>query len=319
MDDRNIREYEVLRTEMLSVKECITNYIGFVLGGSGIASISVFGILGSGINNVGTVIKLDNMMSLFSILFLFISLLISFVLLILFYKFTSHNRFAGYCKLLSIEKHTAGIDNSTHAGIGKTIHYPTSIFGWEYVLEEFRQCTDKQDNIKAYIDIVDGLKNNDEYIDPRYNEDIKKELTKLFDDKPEKYGFIKGMSFVLKTIIGDYRAKSWAFPPYVVSMFFYLTTWFYIIGILIYFYLHRNYYPDTVLSLHSLELFIVVTISIAQGLLWRKYINNLYALMYEKKNIRSFCILLLPGRVKYLRLRSIEPRFNLQELISEAV
>jgi len=43
MQSENVKEYELIRDEMSTVKDCITRHIGFVLGGSGVAA----GCLGS--------------------------------------------------------------------------------------------------------------------------------------------------------------------------------------------------------------------------------------------------------------------------------
>lgn len=292
MENNNIREYEILRSEMLSVKECITNYIGFMLGGSGIASISVIGIVGVGSKNIGGIINLENMLSLFSMLSLFISLLISFVLLIIFYKFTSHNRFAGYCKLIGTERH---IENNNHT---------TSIIGWEAVLETQREYSN---DVTSYIALVDELDNDADKIKLRIL------LAELLNDQSTLVNgkLFDGLSFIFKSIFVNFKSRSWAFPPYVVSMFFFITTWFYAIGIIIFVSIHRLAIASSMLYFRSFELFIFISISIAQIMLWRKYFYKLNTLMSGSKSVNSFYVLLIPARVKHLRLWGIKPKYEL--------
>lgn len=37
MITENVKEYELIRQKMITLKECITKYIGFILGGTGLA------------------------------------------------------------------------------------------------------------------------------------------------------------------------------------------------------------------------------------------------------------------------------------------
>ncbi len=292
MENNTIKEYEILRGEMLSVKECITNYIGFVLGGSGIASISMIGIVAARGKDLDGIVKLENLLALFSMTFLFISLLISFVLLILYYKFTSHNRFAGYCNLIGMEKHLYG-NNMIK-----------SIIGWENVLEIQREYSS---NLKLYVDLIDNL------FVAVDKDKLKGLLNSKLNRKNEvaKGKFSKGILFIIKAMFFDYKARSWAFPPYVVSMFFFLVSWFYIIGLIIYLYLYGLYLPYDNINIQSLAMAIVISISITQVFLWRKYIHKLDALMDGANSVSSSCILLLPARVKYLNRWKIVPSYEL--------
>lgn len=88
MQPENVREYEMVRQEMSSVKDCITKYIGFVLGGSG-AAIFLIARMG---HNTGEKVLIMNDYETCLICYA-ITTIINFVLLILFYKFHSHNRF----------------------------------------------------------------------------------------------------------------------------------------------------------------------------------------------------------------------------------
>ena len=92
MQYQNKIEYELVREELLKLKECITSYMGFVIGGSGVA---FFGI--------AAVSKNPGSHEILGFSCILLSVIVSLVLYILFYKFNSHNRFAGYCKLLIVK------------------------------------------------------------------------------------------------------------------------------------------------------------------------------------------------------------------------
>ena len=88
----NGAEYEMIRNEMQQLKDSITNYFGFVLGGFG-ASIIGVSLLGGE--------KLPSHASGLALTGLILAATVSLILRVLFYKFYSHNRYAGYCKLLN--------------------------------------------------------------------------------------------------------------------------------------------------------------------------------------------------------------------------
>lgn len=95
MQPQNVDEYRMCRAELDSLKGCMTAYIGFVLGGAAAAFVA----LGS--------LEKDKINAPFlGLMCLALSLTVSFVFLVLVYKFASHNRFAGYCKLLTQERFT---------------------------------------------------------------------------------------------------------------------------------------------------------------------------------------------------------------------
>lgn len=79
----------------------------------------------------------------------------SFVLLILFYKFYSHNRLAGYCKLLNHERHSMDeTKDETKSKDGESI----SLFAWEICIERLRASDISP---KALLDLLDRIKIKD--------------------------------------------------------------------------------------------------------------------------------------------------------------
>ena len=79
MQKQNIREYELMRNELISIKTCITSYMRYVLGGSGAV---LFGM---------SAIKTTNNPFFLSYAPAGASVILLLVLLVLFYKFNSHN------------------------------------------------------------------------------------------------------------------------------------------------------------------------------------------------------------------------------------
>jgi len=198
MQFENIKEYELVRSEMITVKECITKYLGFALGGTG-AAIYGRALIRS--------LHVDSFA--LNIIYPALSLIISFVLLILFYKFHSHNRFAGYCKLLSHEKY------STRRPL------KTSLISWEIAVEGERSSgIDKEDFFDPIVKAAKIKKIN--------KKDLKK-LLKLYSGKKpyiEKARY-RGIWILLSAIFGNIETRSWAFPPLIVSLFFSFVSVFY--------------------------------------------------------------------------------------------
>jgi len=91
MESQNVEEYKGLRQEILTLKACITTYVGFVLLVVGPA----FWELTKGMSG-----RPNGAMALFALMACFA---LKVVFLLLSYKFVSHNRYCGYCKLLEQE------------------------------------------------------------------------------------------------------------------------------------------------------------------------------------------------------------------------
>jgi len=119
MQNPNITEYKSIREEMSDLKTCMTHYVQMVLGGSGVI-ITVFAALSKSSDQSSTSLA-------FSLLSLAIILVLSCILEILFYKFHSHNRYAGYCKALTVERYTYSESSPEH------------IILWEVALSDLRR------------------------------------------------------------------------------------------------------------------------------------------------------------------------------------
>ncbi len=134
MQAKTFGEIHMLRHEISEVKKCVTSYISALLSGSGFIIIVFSGFsvinLDNETNNTSgqfEIIK-ELAIGLSSIL---ISILILFLFMLIMYKFVSHNRYAGYCLLLSTEKWETPLP-----GDQTNIE---NVFGWEWCLERVRE------------------------------------------------------------------------------------------------------------------------------------------------------------------------------------
>lgn len=305
MQAENIKDYELIRTEMSSLKSCITNYMGFVIGGSGIALyelISKSGFVSNTVSNqsidYGTI----------ALTSLALSLLISLILVILFYKFNSHNRYAGYCKLITHEKFD--------------IELGGDVIAWELCLEHFRQFDLGDKNLIELVNVMDDKNPLKEILGDKLlliergkwpNNLIKK--FKWIEDLLPGLRFINsiiklfaGFLILLSASIGVSRANSWRFPPFVTSIFFVICLGFTSIGLYSYDNLTPN--PD-----NEMFFIIVLIIGLFQLTLWMGFFIRLYSLMYGRTTIDSFYWRFIPIRFYFLKELGITPDYMDTELI----
>ena len=280
MQAQNLTEYELVRTEMTCVKDCMTNYIGFVLGGSGLA---LFGVISLGMFT-------KNLLGL-AYVSIFLSTLISLVLMILFYKFNSHNRFAGYCKLLNHERFEGGIDTPD-------VEYVS----WELCLERLRRSDMDSELIGR---LVKDIKVNDLEKKP-----LKALIKKYQGDRPEvdKRKCWEGMKKLVKAFCGRSSTSSWGFPPFVASIFFVLCYGFLILGIISVF----RYVAG--LERHSFEsgalIGVTVCITAGQMFLWIMFCGRLQTLLSGSTTVDGFFWRFLPIRVAFLNKYNIIPKYE---------
>jgi hypothetical protein len=283
MQPENIKEYQMIRQEMIAVKDCITKYIGYVLGGSG-AAVFLIARMEHNVAGQGGQAFASGVHS--GIVSLAISIIINFVLLIIYYKFKSHNRFAGYCKLLNHERYD-------HHSPGK------DIVAWEVLVGNLRD-QDISKNIIGNKFIISNIQFGD------LNNEIISEYS-------IKKSFWKGVSILFKSIKGDSDSKSWAFPPVVTAMFFILSFGFYSVGVYFLLDLFKEYF-----TIYNLSHFIVKNLAIVfllslvfsvQILLWVIFIKNLHYLMYGGYRVQSFFWKFMPLRASFLCQDQIEPKY----------
>ncbi|MEW6657671.1 MAG: hypothetical protein AB1424_03325 [Thermodesulfobacteriota bacterium] len=295
MQSENVKEYEMVREEMSSVKDCITKYIGFVLGGSG-AAVFLIARMGQNLNKEN--LQIYDFESGFVCLSL--SIIINFVLLILFYKFHSHNRFAGYCKLLNHERHKI-VRRSRHIP-RRWPFQPTgdsSIFAWEVAVGMLRD----QDIKKKLLDVNITIANID-------IEKLRECLEGIYGqvENYEKIKILKrGLVILGSAIFGNIKTKSWAFPPLITAMLCVLSFGFFIIGdYYLIKYLRLNYPKD---FLGFFALFLIFAVSVSQLVLWYFLAKRLQYLMEGGETVESFFWKFMPIRAAFLNKDNIIPEY----------
>jgi hypothetical protein len=291
MQTENITEYQLLRDEMATVKDCITKYIGYVLTGSGAA---IYGMA-----RMGQIPTNDSALAVTSVA---LSVILNSVLLILYYKFYSHNRFAGYCKLLNHERYDIQKEG-------------TSFLSWELVLERLRFS---EISPASLLNLVKNIK---------MKELGEAELTFLLSKYTGRNPFVdhekfkKGLPILWKAIFGKIETRSWGFPPIVVALFCILSFSFYIFGLISF--LGAIKISNIFSNLNS-----IITISflsillIIQLWLWNIFVGKLFSLMDGSCTVDGFFWRFLPVRVAFLNTYNIEPEYlfvkeRLSELIKE--
>jgi hypothetical protein len=303
MQQECLKEYEQIRSEMQDLKKCVTQYMGFVLGGTGIA---VFGF--------AAIAVIDDAYSLaWSAMLL--SLIVSLVLVILFYKFTSHNRYAGYCKVLDAEVFVGTTANRGIAPQQPPGQGPELIIAWEICVERLR-ASDMQEP-EYLMDMVDK-------VDIRFEGEQDKHLLQVLlgtysgkHPKIDERSRWLGVRRLLAALIGRVRTSSWAFPPYVASVFFVITWGLILLAS------HAVWSEIKSSKPHDYEyLWLLVPILVllsVQCVLWAQLSGKLYRLMVGSATVDSYFWRLLLLRAKYLNeSAAIKPRYAMiSELLQE--
>ncbi len=279
MQSQNLEEYRLIRQELQSLKDCITNYFGFILGGTGIA------VLG-----LGTLFIKGTESHIIVYISFLISLLVSFVMFILFYKFNSHNRYAGYCKLLNHERFEKQ-DNNAEA-----FH---SIIAWEVCLGRLRTSEIEE---KYLINLC-----NDE--NTKISDDIN--LVNFFIDfhKIDHGKRRKGFKLLLSTLFSKPHSTSWGFPPYVTVVFLVICGSLLLLGVIKALLLYTGDQVDTEETINLIMLITCSPVIILQIFLWLNFIGKLHILMNGSETVDSYFCRFLPIRKLFLSVYELSPKY----------
>lgn len=272
MQKQNLGEYEFIRKELTELKNCITTYTGFVIGGSGIAFFGSSALTESEKLNENIVFA-----------FLISSIIVSLVLMILFYKFNSHNRFAGYCKLLNQEKY----DPMTPI---------TQFISWEVCMDILREADFDLKlllNKAASIPEIVGIKEN-----------VLNKINAIYKQKNSLYRFIIGLWLLVKTLSGFGKTKSWNFPLFIVCVFFVITILHIAFGL--HFYYNLPSKNISVLLTNS-----IFSIIIIQAFVWWQCLIKLHDLMEGKSTVEAYCWRFLPIRYEYIKKQYRNIKYSL--------
>ena len=237
MRNENIEDYKLSRNEMREVKNCITTYMGYTFGGAGLfAGALVF--LKSGDFDTNIALAFCNAIC-------GISIIVSLVLWVLFYKFNSHNFHAGYCKLLNKESWLLRPGAPPESSHKKSDDF----LAWEWCIGELRKINTKPGELHRILkyDLCDGIYRGgaggitilkDEIIkeiehhstrfrlrkrdldlqiedvteDGFASDDIRDEKKKAREGHVNKWKRWKGLGILFRGVFGRTSPSSWGFP-----------------------------------------------------------------------------------------------------------
>ena len=299
MEKQNIEEYKLIRKEMIKLKDCMTHYIGYVLGGISIIYIGVAALtkLASSYNN-------------YALTFSILSIIISMVLLILFYKFNSYNRYAGYCKLLNQERFD----------IKDEKHKDAQFMSWEVCVDKLREFDFDFDQHLKYCDEIDD--END------LRDKVKKKLieydslrgkrttvgSKQDTDKSERIKkFNYGLKLLIKGLPDKAKTTSWQFPLFVVAVFLILVTIFLVTSsyfAILYFINHGFSLAKSAFLFSTLLIIVYV-----QLVTWVFYLRKLFDLMNGYLTVEAYSWRFLPIRNKFLKEKDNKISYKLTSLV----
>lgn len=288
----NSEEYEALREELHSVRNCITTFVGFVLGGSAAASLGLARLGGS---QMGT----SPPFILIAITSLTLALTGTVVLIILQYKFISHNRYAGYCKLLTQERYEGITD---------------PVFGWEVCLEQLRFSDFNSRSTLEFLRTeypspsgltiptqVDTAAQADPNPMTRPLELVDKEaIATKFNEfggpRPtaDRAGKRRGLWAIYWGLLGHTMSTGWGFPVYVVIITLSMTLLFASMCALTTFQALREDHVSTKVGI-AVGLVLLLLIYI-----WAKGMAKLSNLLGRSRSINAFCWKFIPFRFRLL-------------------
>jgi hypothetical protein len=271
MQPQNVDEYKAIREELARLRNCMTSYVGFVVLGSAPA----FGFLA----DKATDYKQHLAMAIVAILLSIIAVLILFLLS---YKFTSHNRYAGYSKLLAHERFEGP-------------ESPKDIFLWEICLDKLRawECEAGRAN---EFDYWKGIKQwhivqkpvDDAYKDQR--------------DRVENWYQRRGWG--LLAFGGRDTSGSWRLPLYESRIFGAISLAFVVFAA--YFLKSAINPPFFSNAVGSLGFWIVIALCALLITLWAKFVSKLDRQMRGNETVEAFCCKFLPIRVQLLHELNFE-------------
>ena len=267
----NVTEHGLVRTEMLDLKSCITTYVGFVLGG---AAAGVFALASavSSKNPPGSQLALGIASEVGA-------LIATLVLLLLSYKFVSHNRYAGYCKLLAHERVEA-IEGT---------RFPADLICWELCMDRLRDADGDNSTLLASAEelTITGVRTN-----------VLTENLKAFTGpfpQADRGRFFRGIGAYLSAPWRSSSAGAWRFPLYVCTIFVMLTS---ILTVIAAHFLQQGGLsggiPNDVESASISLLFFAIA-----GF-WLRVISSFWVVMRGSGTVDAYCWKFLPIRAKLL-------------------
>lgn len=265
MQKQNVSEYKAVREELERVRNCITSYVSFVVLGSGPAFAFLAGKAAD---------KQPNLpMGFASIL---LGIVATLVLFLLSYKFTSHNRFAGYTKLL------------THERFDPAAKIDEEVFCWEICLDKLRASDSDK---KRYNELIQYCQENKTSIPTIPDLEAMVEPYSGPSPKKNRWAFLKGwplMFFMLE------KSGSWKLPLYIARIFATIVLAF---GAFAITFARRSFHFRDLRAEHYTFLVLAGILII----MWIEFVSKLYRQMLGSETVEAFCCKFVPIRLRLLR------------------
>jgi hypothetical protein len=302
MQPQNIDEYKLLRTEILDIRNCITDYMGFLLGGSCLA-LGLLGFLYNGRSMDRVELGLNSVQAIGYLSGVF-SVLVTLVAVILAYKFKSHNRYVAYCRLLSQEQ-WMNVPDSIRNG---------SAVGWEWCLTILYE-EQYEKSIKRNLDERTNHIIEHQFAESGYIRDIYDGYKKYEDREVwNSFVFLRGLlhvfyspvkmvNIVLNKLISSRKKKpklintSWIFPRPIVLSVFVITMVFVLVGIV-----------NTVLAKDMMLWFAFIFVIEYQLYMWWNLFRQIYHILDRDgyDTIDAYQWRFMPIRDAYLEMLGVE-------------
>ena len=203
MNNQSVAEYKDLRGEVQSLKDCITKYVEFVLGGAGLVAGGA-GLVAAATPSFFPKDDAQQMQSLilpaYALVLLVISVVVTMLTALLFYKFHSHNRYVGYCKLLAQER---------YSGLGSL----GELHLWEPCIARLRQYDGDRD---GFIEAAESIDNGPGI--QGLNSTVALGIHKYTKDD---WKHVNGLLLFIKEFFSGRGAwPTWGYPVHVTAVLF---------------------------------------------------------------------------------------------------
>lgn len=287
----SVKEYELLDKEVQTIRDCITRYIGYIIGSNGIAYLMF------GIPQFNKYIQPDIVLGV-------VLVIVTAIYYILDYKFASHNRYIGYRQLLSqeifhvnIEKPQPisgpDIDKGYISAVQKCLNIPENIFSWDYIQSKWNNRTKSKQYPESYYNKLDArLQLPDDYKSFYVaGVDKGKNTIQLFFENIIWKGF---KLWPIGKFYSKFTVTSWRYPKYIFMLAVLL-----IIFSLFLFNIFSGF-----------PLLWIITLDTLIGLCWLTYLLNLFRLLKGDKTIDFYCWAFLSFRIKLLNNYGIRPIYH---------
>ena len=302
----SIKEYELLKKDLTDMKQYINTYLGYIIGSNGVLMV-IASIFFKGNPNETLI-----MFGLF-----YVSLITLFLLYnIIRYKFNSHNKLAGFVRLISQEndysKYNGNNDNS-HIKInepnGIILSWEYIMARWETSIEQSKCPKNKFKRLKFDFD----FNNDDTYKKTNYEAIKEHFLCDLIFKNNRKKKFWRNILSLKRNSrkYAKYHFDSWKYPRNVFNSFFTIYLFISVVIVLLISNAEINNCVNVFNYSFELSPEILYLVWFFPSILFLLYFRiDLYRVLQKDKSSDYYCWSFLPFRVKQLNQYSIVPVFS---------